>query len=305
MLRNARRRRFDLIHLGLSAVIGSVGCQSPAVRNPTEPPMSISSANSLQERGLEQLERTDGPHGQAVVEALYERHPQLAAYILEIPFGTVYANLRLEPKLAELCVIGMLAALGNARPQLEVHVAAALHVGATPEEIVQVVQQTAIYAGFPAALNGMAAADAVFEREGVRSREPALDDEPREVWQARGHAHLEALRAGQRQALEDAFADVGTALPELVEELAFGRVLSQPGLDVPTRQLITVGVLAALGTEAQLKFHVQASRRVGVSDEALEDVMYLLLVYGGYPRAINGMMVVRDTQGATEALSSK
>ncbi len=53
-------------------------------------------------------------------------------------------------------------ALGNAAPQLKVHIAAGLNVGLTQEEITEVIMQMAVYAGFPAALNGLFAAKAVF-----------------------------------------------------------------------------------------------------------------------------------------------
>ncbi|MEY4563839.1 MAG: hypothetical protein RLZZ618_3116 [Pseudomonadota bacterium] len=52
--------------------------------------------------------------------------------------------------------------LGNAVPQLKVHLRAALSVGVTRDEIVEVLMQMSVYAGFPAALNGLAAAREVF-----------------------------------------------------------------------------------------------------------------------------------------------
>jgi 4-carboxymuconolactone decarboxylase len=55
-----------------------------------------------------------------------------------------------------------LTALGNAAPQLKVHIEAGLNVGLTRGEIVEVIMQMAVYAGFPAALNGLFAAKEVF-----------------------------------------------------------------------------------------------------------------------------------------------
>jgi 4-carboxymuconolactone decarboxylase len=52
--------------------------------------------------------------------------------------------------------------LGNAAPQLKVHLHAALNVGCSREEIVEIIMQIAVYAGFPAALNGLFAAKEVF-----------------------------------------------------------------------------------------------------------------------------------------------
>jgi 4-carboxymuconolactone decarboxylase len=52
--------------------------------------------------------------------------------------------------------------MGNATPQLKVHIQAGLNVGLTREEIVEILMQMAVYAGFPAALNGLFAAKDVF-----------------------------------------------------------------------------------------------------------------------------------------------
>jgi 4-carboxymuconolactone decarboxylase len=58
-----------------------------------------------------------------------------------------------------------LTALGNAQPQLKVHIRAALNVGCSKAEILEVIMQMAVYAGFPAALNGLFAAKEVFAEE--------------------------------------------------------------------------------------------------------------------------------------------
>jgi len=51
---------------------------------------------------------------------------------------------------------------GNAAPQLKFHIHGALNVGCTRQEVVEVIMQMAVYAGFPAALNGLPAAKEVF-----------------------------------------------------------------------------------------------------------------------------------------------
>jgi 4-carboxymuconolactone decarboxylase len=64
-------------------------------------------------------------------------------------------------------VIAALTATGNATPQLKVHIQGALNVGVSREEIVETIMQMAVYAGFPAALNGLAAAKDVFLQNGI------------------------------------------------------------------------------------------------------------------------------------------
>jgi 4-carboxymuconolactone decarboxylase len=72
--------------------------------------------------------------------------------------------------------IAALTALGNARPQLEVHVAAGLNVGLNREEIIEVIMQMAVYSGFPAAIDGLIAAQAVFDRHGEARKEQYRHD---------------------------------------------------------------------------------------------------------------------------------
>jgi 4-carboxymuconolactone decarboxylase len=68
----------------------------------------------------------------------------------------------LDLKSREIATVAALTALGYALPQLKVHIHGALNVGCTREEITEVILQMAVYAGFPAALNGMFAAKEVF-----------------------------------------------------------------------------------------------------------------------------------------------
>jgi len=112
--------------------------------------------------GREMLQRVDGKGGDAVVNSLKDIAPDFARYLIEFPFGDIYARPGLDLRSREIATIAALTASGNAAPQLKVHIAAGLHVGLTQEEIVEVIVQMAVYAGFPAALNGLFAAKEVF-----------------------------------------------------------------------------------------------------------------------------------------------
>jgi 4-carboxymuconolactone decarboxylase len=119
-------------------------------------------SNTRYERGLRNLAAIDGEAGQRVVDSLKDIAPDFARYVVEFPFGDIYDRPGLDLKSREIATVAALAALGNARPQLEVHVHGALNVGCTRTEIVEVLMQMAVYAGFPAALNGLFAAQHVF-----------------------------------------------------------------------------------------------------------------------------------------------
>ncbi|MDE2287805.1 MAG: carboxymuconolactone decarboxylase family protein [Burkholderiales bacterium] len=114
-------------------------------------------------RGWEKLKEIDGEQGEKVVAALSGIAPDFADYLIEFPFGDIYSRPGLDLKARELAVVAALTALGNAAPQLKVHLHGALNVGCSRQEIVEVLMQMAVYAGFPAALNGLFAAREVFE----------------------------------------------------------------------------------------------------------------------------------------------
>ena len=126
------------------------------------------------ERGQRMLEQVDGEAGLAVLENLSRSFPDFARYVLEFPFGDIYSRPGLGLRERELAVVAALTAMANAGPQLRVHINAALHVGCTPAEIVEVVMQMCVYAGFPAALNGLAAVKEVFEARGLAMDNGAL-----------------------------------------------------------------------------------------------------------------------------------
>jgi 4-carboxymuconolactone decarboxylase len=119
------------------------------------------------ETGLEKLKEIDGKAGENVIESLKDIAPDLAKYTIEFPFGDIYSRPDLDLKSREIATVAALTALGNAAPQLKVHINAALNVGCSKEEIVEIIIQMAVYAGFPAALNGMFAAKEVFQDRGI------------------------------------------------------------------------------------------------------------------------------------------
>ncbi|MBI4804915.1 MAG: carboxymuconolactone decarboxylase family protein [Desulfovibrio sp.] len=80
-------------------------------------------------------------------------------------FGDVYARPGLSIRDRMLVTLSAIAALGHAQPQLAAHVRNALNIGLTPEEIAEIFMQIAGYAGFPASLNALATAKAVFEQD--------------------------------------------------------------------------------------------------------------------------------------------
>ena len=76
----------------------------------------------------------------------------------DVVFGQVYSRDGLTLQQRSMCTVAALTVLREPA-QLRVHIGGALNIGISPKEIIEVIRQMAMYAGFPAALNAMAVAD--------------------------------------------------------------------------------------------------------------------------------------------------
>ena len=76
----------------------------------------------------------------------------------------IYTNdLVLDLKSRQIATIAALTALGDTKPELNNHIKGALNVGCDRQEVIEVIIQMAVYAGFPRAINGINIAKEVFE----------------------------------------------------------------------------------------------------------------------------------------------
>lgn len=111
---------------------------------------------------LEQLEPGAPEQVMANLRSLSEDLPEI---VLGFAFSDVVARPGIALKTREMLTVGALTAMGTAPGQLEFHMRAALNVGVTREEILEIVLQMAVYAGVPACMNGLAAAKKAFGTE--------------------------------------------------------------------------------------------------------------------------------------------
>lgn len=89
-------------------------------------------------------------------------------------------------------------------------------------------------------------------------------------------------------------AKIAPDLERFAMEFVFGQVLSRPGLDLKQREIATLATLTALGgAEAELRLHVGTALDVGLSKEQIVEVLLQQVVYAGFPRAINALLVAK------------
>ena len=121
------------------------------------------------DKGLKLLSEIDGEAGRNVIDSLQDICPDLAQFTIEYPFVDIYSRSGLDIKSREIATVAALTALGTCRPQLKVHLHAALNVACNEDELKEVALQMSVYAGFPAALNGMFAFKEVLEEKSERT----------------------------------------------------------------------------------------------------------------------------------------
>ena len=122
----------------------------------------MASDSSRHEQGLVQMKAIFGPRVDDALADLGRVSPDLANYLMEFPFGDIYTRPGLEPKTREMLTIAALTVLGFPQRELRDHIKGALHVGCTRQEVLEIIVQMAVYAGFPAALNAVKTAASAF-----------------------------------------------------------------------------------------------------------------------------------------------
>jgi 4-carboxymuconolactone decarboxylase len=111
------------------------------------------------ERGLRKIKEVYGDAWK--VNFLDDLSPEMNDYTVEFLYGDVYNTDKLDATSREIAIISILITLGANRP-LSIHMHGALNVGLTRKELIEVIVQTSIYAGFPAAVSAMDIAREVF-----------------------------------------------------------------------------------------------------------------------------------------------
>jgi len=118
-------------------------------------------------KGMEVLKITNNEGIKDLFKELEDIAPDLGRFVVEFPYSEIYTRDVVDLKTRELATVAALTAMGVAKLQLKSHINAALNVGNTPEEIIEIIMQMSAYAGFPAAINGVMVAKKIFKKRNL------------------------------------------------------------------------------------------------------------------------------------------
>lgn len=122
----------------------------------------MQSEESRYDRGLATMRAIFGPGIESALKGLAATSPDLVRCLVEFPFGDIYPRPGLDLKTREMLTVAALTVLGYPQAELKDHIRGALNVGCTRDEVLEIILQMAVYAGFPAALEAVKTAASVF-----------------------------------------------------------------------------------------------------------------------------------------------
>jgi 4-carboxymuconolactone decarboxylase len=228
------------------------------------------------------------------VPAAYATDPDFQDILSRFIFGEVFYQGNLDDKQRELITLVVLAT-NQTLPQLKAHVSAALSVGLIPVEIKEAVYQCAPYIGFPKTLNAMNEVNEVFRSKNIPlpiESQKTVDEDNR----------FEKGLATQVEIFGEVITKMREGAPanqkhiqDYLSAFCFGDFYTREGLDLKTRELLTLCIISALGgAEGQVKAHVQGNVNVGNDKETLITAITHCIPYIGFPRTLNALASVNE-----------
>lgn len=199
--------------------------------------------------------------------------PQKPQQVVQPASDSLSPRQRAIPLMAAFTAISDMPRLGMALNQ-------GLDAGMTVSEAKEVLVQLYAYAGFPRSLNALGELLKVVELRKQRGLEDAPGHDPsravstgRELVLA-GQANQTEISGGPVQGPVFEFAPI---INQFLQAHLFGDIFERDNLDWRSRELATVGALAATpGAENQLRSHMRASLRVGLTASQLRQLSQAL-----------------------------
>jgi 4-carboxymuconolactone decarboxylase len=112
----------------------------------------------------------------------------------------------------------------------------------------------------------------------------------------RGIEVADSLAAGKvAHFVDSGVAEIAPEFARMVIEFAFGDVYARDALDLRSRELIAIAVLAATGTAGpQLRMHVESAARVGLTKADIIEILIQVSLYVGFPASLNALASCHD-----------
>jgi 4-carboxymuconolactone decarboxylase len=229
------------------------------------------------------------------VSTLKVTDPELIEYFDNFAFDEVLHHGNLDTRTRLMVQLASMIA-SQALGEYRVMLGAALTIGVTPIEVKEIVYLAVPYVGMAKVFDFIHATNDVLTERGVELPLPGQSTTTPADRAEKGLAvQRDIVGADVIDALYAAAADDEIHFQHYLSANCFGDHYTRTGIDVPTRELLTLAMLVSLGgCEPQVKGHVAANLNVGNDRGLMLDVVTQLLPYIGYPRTLNALRVVNE-----------
>ena len=233
------------------------------------------------------------------VSTLATTDPELIEVFDNFAFDEVLQGSTLDVRTRLMVQLAAMIASQAVR-EYRAMLGATLNVGVTPVEAKEIVYQAVPYVGLAKVFDFIHVTNEVLTECGVTL---PLPGQSRTTPQNR----FEIGREVQKQIVGAEVVDKLYAsapadqqhIQRFLSANCFGDWVGRGGIDIPTRELLTFSMLAALGgCDPQVKGHVAANLRVGNDRVRLIDVATQLLPFIGYPRTLNALRAIDEVAPA-------
>ena len=214
-----------------------------------------------------------------------EMAPDLHRIADEALFGSIWRRPALKIEHREMIVLSVLTVLQREN-QLRRHVANAVVLGLTAQQVIEVMIHASFYSGVPAAFTSMGVAQEVFLANNIRFTPQLVydpDETPDDLYQRGVKRREELMGAPSGTPPLGPMTQAEREFTRLTTEYYWGSVWTRPGLDLQSRSICTLSALTVLGREGPLRNHVNGALHIGLTREEIIEVFIQTTFYGGLP----------------------
>ena len=229
------------------------------------------------------------------ISTLKVTDPELIDVFDNFAFDEVLGYGDLDARTRLMVILASMIA-SQALGEYKVMLGGALNVGVTPVEVKEIVYQAVPYVGMAKVYDFIHATNEILVGRGIPLPLEGQSTTSPETRLVNGLALQKAIVGGER--IDKMYAESPANQIHIQKYLSancFGDYVIRNGVDIKTRELLTVSMLLSLGgCEPQLKGHIQTNLNIGNDKETLLSVVTQLLPYVGYPRTLNAIRCINE-----------
>lgn len=220
--------------------------------------------------------------------------PELIEVFDNFAFDEVILHDSMDTKIRVMIILA--STIGSqALTEFKMMANAALNVGVTPVEVKEIVYQSVPYVGIAKVLDFIYATNEILTERGVKLPLEGQSSTTSETRLEKGLAKQKEIFGDVIDAMYKNSPKDLLHIQHYLSANCFGDYVTRNGLDVKTREMITLSFLIALGgTESQMKGHIRGNANVGNDRQTLINLMTQLLPYVGYPRTLNAINCLNE-----------